>query len=239
MLVDFEPEARVIVCEDDEVTRALLCENLTLDRYEVLEAASAEDSLRHAQYGEADLMLLDLNLPDAGGLDVLREIRRDQTAASVYDPDLPIIILSGKGSNDDRVRGLREGAGDYLVKPFHYPELLERIRIATRGRLARRRGPLRVGELRLDPRTREVIVGQRPVELANKEYELLHHLASDPGRVFTKGELLESIWGYEPCARTRTLDSHASRLRRKLDPDRGRYVVNAWGVGYRLVEGAV
>ena len=99
-----------------------------------------------------------------------------------------------------------------------------------------RQGPARVGELCVDPATREVRVGERPVALANKEFELLRALAAEPRRVFTKDELLRDIWGYRPGTRTRTLDSHASRLRRKLDPEGGRYVQNCWGVGYRLVK---
>ena len=121
------------------------------------------------------------------------------------------------------------------VKPFFYDELHERIRKLLGRRSGARRGPMRVGLLSIDPATREVKVGDRDVELANKEFELLRTLASEPQRVFTKDELLRDIWGFESPGRTRTLDSHASRLRRKLDPERGMYVINCWGVGYRLV----
>ena len=106
-----------------------------------------------------------------------------------------------------------------------------------RRRIGRRRGPIRVGELVIDPVTRRVRVGERQVELANKEFVLLRALASEPHRVFTKEELLRDVWGFRSMGRTRTLDSHASRLRRKLDPDGIRYVFNCWGVGYRLIEG--
>ncbi len=125
-----------------------------------------------------------------------------------------------------------------MRKPFHYPELLERIRKALRRRDSRRRGPLRIGPLTIDPATREVRVSGREISLANKEFELLRVLAGEPSRVHTKDELLSEVWGYRAGARTRTLDSHASRLRRKLDPERGRFVINCWGVGYRLVEAA-
>lgn len=237
MLPEVESAGRVIVCEDDELTRELLCESLRADRYEPLEAASAADALRLARYNHPDLLLLDLGLPDAAGLDVLREIRCTHAAAPIYDPRLPVIVLSGRGAGEDRARGLREGADDYLVKPFHYPELLERIRLAVVGGDETRRGPIRIGELRVDPARRRVAVGEREIELANKEFELLKRLVSEPQRVFTKQELLREVWGYESPGRTRTLDSHASRLRRKLDPERGRFIVNCWGVGYRLVEG--
>lgn len=237
MLPAIESIGTVVVCEDDDVTRELLCENLTADRFEALPARTAADALRQCRYGTPDLMLLDLALPDASGLDVLREIRSRRDAASPFDSDLPIVILSGRGADGDRVRGLREGADDYLIKPFHYPELLIRLRNQLNRRAAPRRGPTRVGLLSVDIATRDVRVGERRVELANKEFELLRALAADPRRVFTKEELLHDVWGYQAMGKTRTLDSHASRLRRKLDPDHGRFVVNCWGVGYRLVEG--
>lgn len=237
MLLTVPQIATVVVCEDDELTRDMLCENLTDDRFVPLPAATAEEALRHCRYDSPDAMLLDLNLPDASGLDVMREIRSADGPAPIFDPALPIVILSGRSLDDQRVRGLREGADDYLVKPFHYPELLIRLRNLLERRDRTRSGPTRVGALTLDVARREVRVDDVPVALANKEWELLRALAREPQRVFTKDELLHDVWGYQALGRTRTLDSHASRLRRKLDPEGGRYVVNCWGVGYRLVEG--
>ena len=125
------------------------------------------------------------------------------------------------------------------MKPFHYPELAARIRAVLRRRDGRgcrgRCGSASWSSIR---RRREVRVGGRQVRLANKEFALLRTLASDPARVFTKSELLRDVWGFRSSGRTRTLDSHASRLRRKLDPERGRFVVNVWGVGYRLIDGS-
>ena len=236
MLPDAETLATIVVCEDDEPTLELLCDHLRADRYEALPAPEASDALRHCRYKHPDLLLLDLMLPDAAGLDVLREIRRAHGALAEFDPDLPIIVLTGRGADADRVRGFGEGADDYVVKPFHYPELVARIRAVLRRRAGEREGPRRVGELTVDAATREVRVGQRQIELANKEFELLRALVAEPTRVFTKEELLRDVWGFRSLGRTRTLDSHASRLRRKLDPERGRYIVNCWGVGYRLVE---
>ena len=234
------PEARkiatVVVCEDDEATLELLCDHLAADRYEALPAPAASDALRLCQYKQPDLMVLDLVLPDAAGLDVLREVRAADGATSRCDPGLPVIVLSGRGSDDDRVRGLREGADDYIVKPVHYPELAARIAAVLRRRAGRREGARRIGDLVVDPATRSVRVGERPVVLANKEFALLKALASDPSRVFTKEELLRDVWDFRSLGRTRTLDSHASRLRRKLDPEHGRFVVNCWGIGYRLVD---
>ncbi len=237
MLPEVDTLATVVVCEDDPITRELLCDNLTADRFDALAAGTAEEALRFCRYGAPDALLIDIGLPDASGLDVIREIRAAVGPASAFDPALPIVALSGRGAEGDRVRGLREGADDYLVKPFHYEELLIRIRKLLERRASARRGPTRIGLLSIDTATREVTVGGRDVALANKEFELLRTLATEPRRVFTKEELLRDIWGYQSHGRTRTLDSHASRLRRKLDPERGMYVINCWGVGYRLVEG--
>jgi DNA-binding response OmpR family regulator len=236
MLPEIEERATVVVCEDDAPTLELLCDHLTADRYRTLAAPCASDALRFCHYKQPDLLLLDLLLPDASGLDVLREIRATDGSTGRYDPDLPVIVLSGRGSDADRVRGFAEGADDYLAKPFHYPELEARLRAVLRRRAPRREGPRRIGELFIDPSTREVKVGNRRVELANKEFALLRALAAEPHRVFGKDELLRDVWGFRSMGRTRTLDSHASRLRRKLDPESARFVVNCWGVGYRLIE---
>lgn len=236
VLPETQKLATVVVCEDDEATLELLCDHLAADRYEALPAPEASDALRLCHYKQPDLLLLDLMLPDAPGLDVLRELRSADGATSRYDPQLPVIVLSGRGSEHDRVRGLREGADDYVVKPVHYPELLARLQAVLRRRRGSREGPRRIGELVVDPATREVTVAGRPVKLANKEFALLRVLASDPTRVFSKEELLRDVWDFRSLGRTRTLDSHASRLRRKLDPEHSRFVVNCWGVGYRLVE---
>lgn len=236
MLPEIESIATIVVCEDDEVTRDLLCENLCADRFVALGAATAEDALRLCRFHAPDLLLLDLALPDASGLDVIREIRQADGPAAPFDPAIPIVVLSGRGAAGDRVRGLREGADDYLTKPFSYDELLIRIRKRLDRTADPRRGPTRIGLLSVDSATREVRVGDRQIALANKEFELLRALAAEPQRVFTKEELLRQVWGFQSMGKTRTLDSHASRLRRKLDPERGRFVLNCWGVGYRLVE---
>jgi DNA-binding response OmpR family regulator len=237
MLPQVEPEATLVVCEDDAPTLELLCDHLEADRFRALPAPSAADALRLCHYKQPDLLLLDLNLPDAPGLDVLREIRASEGVTGHYDPGLPVIVLSGRGTDADRLRGLVCGADDYVVKPFSVQEVTARIRAVLRRRDERRAGPLRVGEIFVDTARREVRVGDRQVKLANKEFSLLRALAAEPTRVFTKDELLRDVWGFRSMGRTRTLDSHASRLRRKLDPERGRYVVNCWGIGYRLIDG--
>jgi DNA-binding response OmpR family regulator len=226
----------VVVCEDDDVTLELLCEHLAADRFSVLPAPSASDALRLCRFNQPDMLLLDLSLPDASGLDVLREIRHADGLESHFDPALPVIVLTGRGAGTDRVRGLDSGADDYLTKPFSYPELRARIGAVLRRRASRRFGPNRVGELEVDSARRRVTVGDREVALAKKEFTLLRVLVSDPVRVFTKDELLREVWGFSDPGKTRTLDSHASRLRRKLDPDNSRYIFNCWGIGYRLID---
>ena len=229
--------ANVVVCEDDAITLELLCDHLVADRYGVLPAPSASDALRLCRYHHPDLLLLDLSLPDASGLDVLREIREADGVDSRFDPELPVIVLSGRGAPSDRVRGLTAGADDYLTKPFSLEELRARIGAVLRRRIGRRDGPIRVGDLVVDPLRRKVLVGEQEVVLAKKEFALLRVLISDPTRVFAKEELLDEVWGFRGNTRTRTLDSHASRLRRKLDPVHSRYIVNCWGIGYRLIDG--
>jgi DNA-binding response OmpR family regulator len=237
MLPRREEIASVVVCEDDAMTLELLCDHLMADRYGVLPAPSASDALRLCRFNQPDLMLLDLSLPDASGLDVLREIRAADGIESRFDPELPVIILTGRGGQSDRVRGFTAGADDYLTKPFDLEELRARIGAVLRRRMNSPDGPIRVGELIIDPLRRRVTIAGREVALAKKEFTLLRVLASDPLRVFPKEDLLRDVWGYRSPGKTRTLDSHASRLRRKLDPEHSRYVVNCWGIGYRLIDG--
>lgn len=237
MLPQRQEIASLVVCEDDVPTLELLCDHLAADRFDVLPAPSASDALRLCRYNHPDLLLLDLTLPDASGLDVLREIRQADGLGSRFNPRLPVIVLSGRGADADRVRGLDAGADDYVVKPFLYEELRARIGAILRRGGDTREGPCRVGELVIDPSRRKAWVADREVHLSNKEFGLLRMLASDPCRVFSKRELLMHVWGYRSPSQTRTLDSHASRLRRKLDPEHSRFVVNCWGYGYRLVDG--
>lgn len=237
MLPQRQDIASLVVCEDDEVTLDLLCEHLSADRFGVMPAPSASDALRLCRYNHPDLLLLDLSLPDASGLDVLREIREADGIDSRFDPRLPVIVLTGRSGDTDRVRGLDSGADDYVVKPFRYPELRARIGAVLRRRSYPKEGPSRVGDLVIDPPRRHVTVDGQPVSLSQKEFGLLRILASDPTRVFSKEELLAAVWAYRGTSKTRTLDSHASRLRRKLDPKHGRFVINCWGIGYRLIDG--
>jgi DNA-binding response OmpR family regulator len=151
--------------------------------------------------------------------------------------DIPVIVLGAPDSDVvDRVRAFQRGCDDYVPQPYVYDELLARIRAVLRRAVASRHEVLVAGPIRADVATRAVTIGSRTIPLAGKEYELLLKLMSDPVRVFTKEQLLREVWGFRSQGRTRTLDSHASRLRRKLQSvEEGPFVVNAWGVGYRLL----
>ena len=231
--------ATILLVEDDAATRTFLADNLSADGYELLVADCVSDGLRLLERKFPDLALVDLGLPDASGYELLRRVRRSDGVASRVDPDTPMMVLSGRSSELDRVRGFDRGADDYVCKPFSYPELRSRVAALLRRSNARSaNGCLRAGELEVDPASREVRVGGDEVVLSQKEFALLRTLVAEPSRVFTKEELLRSIWGYRAMGSTRTLDSHACRLRRKLGLHGGRYVVNVWGVGYRLVDGS-
>ena len=226
----------VLVVEDDERTAAFLADNLRADGYRVAVAAEAGEAVRAIEVREPDVVVLDLGLENgSSGLDVLDRVRAADGLGTRIDPSLPVIVLTGRGAETDRVRGFARGADDFVVKPFFYAELLGRVRAVLRrsdGRPAM--GALRVGELALDPATRLVKVGDRPVQLSAKEFALLHALARQPTRVYSKAELLRDVWGYLSQGQTRTIDAHACRLRKKLGGPR--WIVSVRGVGYRLVE---
>jgi DNA-binding response OmpR family regulator len=226
----------VLVVEDDERTAAFLADNLRADGFHVAIASEAGEAVRAIEVRKPHLVVLDLVLEGGtSGLSVLDRVRKADGLGTRIDPALPVIVLSARASETDRVRGLARGADDYVAKPFFYSELLHRVRAVLRrtdGRPAS--GLLKVGELALDPATRAVRVGDRPVQLSAKEFALLHALAREPSRVFSKNELLRDVWGYISIGATRTVDAHACRLRKKLGGRR--WIVSVRGVGYRLVD---
>ena len=230
----------IVLVEDDPVLSTFLADNLSADGYEPVVAETLRDGLRELEFRRPDLAIVDLGLPDGSGLELIERVRTADGIASRLDPTVPLIVLSARAGELDRVRAFERGADDFVPKPFSYGEF--RLRIAAVLRRTRRRsglGQLRVGELELDPAGREVRLRGRRIELSQKEFALLRALATDPTRVLTKQELLRDVWGYRTLGTTRTLDSHACRLRNKLGVDGDRFVVNVWGVGYRLVDGPV
>lgn len=230
----------LLLVEDDPVLATFLADNLTADGFEVVLAASLHDGLRELEYRRPDLAIVDLGLPDGSGLDLLARVREADGVVSRLDRQLPLMVLSARDSELDRVRGFERGADDFVSKPFSYSELRLRITaMLRRTREQRGHGRLRVGELELDPAAREVRLRGRRIDLSQKEFALLRALAAEPTRVLTKEELLRDVWGFRTLGNTRTLDSHACRLRHKLGADGDRFVVNVWGVGYRLVDGPV
>jgi DNA-binding response OmpR family regulator len=230
----------ILIVEDHPVTRQFLADNLAADGFEPLEADSTLDAMRLLRREAPDLALIDLGLPDRDGLDLLHDIRIADRGTSRIDSHIPVILLTGRTGELDRIRGFERGADDYVVKPFSYPELRARV-AAVLGRSRRRPGAsrLRVGPLEVDVFTREVMLDRQPIHLSKKEFALLRTLAEDPHRVFTRDELLRGVWGYQARGTTRTLDSHASRLRRKLSPAGRGFVVNVWGIGYRLLDSGI
>jgi DNA-binding response OmpR family regulator len=226
------------LAENEVDAREYLSRQLSSDGFEVFAAASGREVLELAERTGPDLVLVDSALPDGSGLEVCRRLREGEPGRS-WNRQVPLIML-GDDEADlvDRVRALERGCDDFVPRPFFYAELRARIRAVLRRALPAVPDRLEAGELVVDRRTRRVTVGGEPVVLAGREYELLVKLATEPERVFTKDELLRDVWGFRSIGRTRTIDSHASRLRRKLHAANGggEWVVNVWGVGYKLAE---
>lgn len=225
----------LLLVEDDEATAAFLADNLAADGFEVTVVAGVAEGWRALEVRRSELVLLDISLDDGNGLTLLDRVRAADSVGSRVDPALPVIVVSGRGAELDRVRGFERGADDYVSKPFAYRELLARIRALLRRADARSaRGTLRVGELMIDPLARTVSLAGEPVLLSAKEFSLLYMLATEPARVFSKNDLLRDVWGYVTPGATRTLDTHACRLRKKLAGSGRPFVVTVRGVGYKL-----
>lgn len=228
----------VLIAEEDDAARTFLADNLTADLYQVRVADCREKALAILSVSQPDLIVADLNGTTLSLIDALRS---GDGLAGHADPDTPLIVLTSRVGELDRIRALDRGADDVLAKPFSYLEL--RARAAALLRRARaRRAPrvLHVGALTVDLAARIVKVHDHEVTLAPKEYELLRALATEPSRVFTRRELLRDVWCCESYGSSRTLDSHACRLRARLaDAGATGLVINVWSVGYRLIDGDV
>jgi DNA-binding response OmpR family regulator len=226
---------QILIVEAHDATRQFVADQLVADGYDVLIATNRDQALDQLATHHPALVLADLN---GHTLSLLDAVRDGAGLAGEIDPATPMIVLTAHADELARVRVFDRGGDDVVTKPFSYPELRGRIRALLRRAHEPRPAPAitRLGCLAVDHRSREVRVSDQRVELSAKEFALLGVLVSDPTRVFTREELLREVWGYPPDARTRTLDSHASRLRKTLaaaDPGR-RLVINVWGVGYRL-----
>jgi DNA-binding response OmpR family regulator len=227
MLDSDQAAGRVLVVEDDEAIADVLRRTLRQEGHEVRASADGVQALRAAEEFVPDLVILDLGLPGLDGVDVCRRLRAES--------DVPILILTARTDLDDRVEGLDSGADDYLVKPFERKELLARMRALMRRRPPRGSAALVVGDLRLNPDTREVSRGDREIELTNREFELLEHLMRNERLVVSRERLLEEVWGYDPMALTNTIDVFISNLRRKLEEGgEPRLLHTKRGAGYVL-----
>jgi DNA-binding response OmpR family regulator len=226
--------ATVLVVDDEPNIREVVGQYLRREGHTVVLAADGEDALRLHQEYSLDLVILDLMLPKISGLEVCRRIQAER--------QLPLIMLTAKGDEEDRIIGLGIGADDYLVKPFSPRELVARVgavlrRATTAAVTQPHRKILASGDLSINPNTREVVVRGVPVTLTVREFDLLYYLASEPSRVFTRDQLMDAIWGYAFAADTSTVTVHMRRLREKIeqDPTNPRYLITVWGVGYRFV----
>src|SRR2546421_3011046 len=218
---------RVLVIEDDAEITDVLRRSLRHEGYEVRTAGDGAEALDRAAEFIPDLVVLDLGPPRLDGLEVCKQLRADS--------DVPILILTARTETDDRVTGLDSGADDYLVKPFERQEFLARIRALLRRRPPRGSATLSVGDLKLNPDTREVHRENREIELTNREFELLEYLMRNERLVVSRERLLDEVWGYDPMAATNTIDVFISNLRRKLESGgEPRLLHTKRGAGYVL-----
>jgi len=225
------PGGRILLVEDEDSISEPFAEALRREGFEPLVTRTAAGALEMAEEAEPDLVMLDLNLPDGDGRDVCRELRRRS--------DVPIVMLTARGTETDRIVGLELGADDYVVKPFSARETISRIRAVLR-RSGHRNGSeekaLRIGELELDPAARTAHLAGEELDLSRKEFDLLAELMRNAGRVITREDLMAKVWDVNWFGSTKTLDVHVGWLRRKLgdDPNDPRYIETVRGVGFRF-----
>jgi len=228
-------ERKVLVIEDERDIAELLALHLRDLNCEVTLAADGHEGMRQAFARNWDLVILDLRLPGPDGLSICRLLRRE----SRY---VPILMLTSKSSELDRVLGLELGADDYVTKPFSVSELMARVKaIFRRVESLEKRFPgggesLAIGSLKIDTKGRQVMVDDLPIPLTAREFDLLLHFARHPGQVFSRAQLLDSVWGYGHDGYEHTVNSHINRLRSKIEPDPAQpeFIVTIWGVGYKL-----
>jgi two-component system OmpR family response regulator len=228
--------ARVLVVDDEATLVDTIRYNLRREGYEVQVAGEGHEAIRLARASSPDLVVLDLMLPGLDGLEVCRQLRRESI--------VPILMLTAKDDEVDKIVGLEVGADDYMTKPFSMRELVARIRaMLRRSRMAQQAGEadgdqvVRSGDLEADPLRRRVVLGETSLQLKPKEFDLLVYLMQRSGRVVTRDQLLEKVWGYTFVGDTRTVDVHIRWLREKIEEDPGapRRLETVRGVGYRFV----
>jgi DNA-binding response OmpR family regulator len=223
---------KVLVVEDEPAIADVVSRYLRRAGYETAVAGTGHDALGRAEAARPDVVVLDLMLPDIDGLEVMRRLRRSHQRRGA------IILLTARGEESDRIVGLRLGADDYVVKPFSPAELVARVDAVLRriDPVPEHEPPLCFDRLSIDPAARTVALDQQPVELTQREFELLLFLARHPGQAFTRGQLMEHVWEYSFYIDTSTVTVHIRRLRAKLEPDpaRPRFIETVWGVGYRF-----
>ncbi len=230
---------KILIVEDDQLVADLERDYLEASGFEVEIAGNGVEGQRLAEQGDYALLLLDVMLPGRNGFDICRDVRKKK--------NVPIILLTARTDDIDKVRGLGLGADDYIVKPFHPTEMVARVQahIRIHERLLResreeqqRKQELSFGDLTISAPQRRVIVRGREVRLANREYELLYFLASNPGIVFSRDTLFDRIWGMEAVGDTATVMVHINRLREKIEknPQKPEYILTVWGAGYKFAE---
>lgn len=225
------PRPRVLIVDDEEAILELLEYNLKKEGFEVVRAADGRTALATAFQQDFQLIILDLMLPDMDGLDICRQLRTEARTKAV-----PLIMLTARSEVPDRIAGLDLGADDYMTKPFHAGELMARVRAALRRKQADKAGaPIRTGNLLVDESRFLVEVDGTRVELTQKEFQILTCLLRNRGKVLTRNQILDEVWGYDYFGEARTIDVHIRRLRQKMDGMRPR-LLTVRGLGYKIEE---
>ena len=224
-------ERTVLVVEDEAAIRTGLVDNLAMEGYRVLEAADATTGQRLALERDPDCIILDLMLPDGDGLDVCKRLRRERIRGA-------ILILTAKGASGDRVKGLDHGADDYLAKPFEVKELLARVRALLRRVEQPEEGvqEIQLGDLHLNFKNFAASKGGKALKLTTREFKILKLFVDNPGRVISRREFLDKVWGYDIPPNTRTVDNHIARLRKRVEDDSAhpRFILSVRGIGYKF-----
>lgn len=235
---------QMIMVIDDEVTiREVVRKYLELEGFEVVEAGSGLEALNLVKEKRPDLVILDVMLPGIDGFSIARSLRNTEEFAPLsLKGDIPIVMLTARTGETDRIAGFELGADDYVVKPFSPRELVARVKAVLRRTTPnemQNEKPITVGKLKLDPLSRSVTVDKKPVTLTAKEFDLLYFLVRHPRQVFSRTQLLDHVWGYEFYGDESTVTVHVRRLREKVEPTPAQptYIQTVWGVGYKLEEG--